>query len=52
MRTITLPLFLLFSLCALSPMADAADPPAGFTSLFNGKDLTGWHGMGHFNPNK
>src|SRR6516225_8620805 len=28
--------------CALS-MAPAADtPPEGFTSLFNGKDLTGW----------
>ena len=26
------------------------EPPRGFTALFNGKDLTGWHGMGHFNP--
>ena len=26
------------------------NPPEGFTALFNGKDLTGWHGMGHFNP--
>jgi hypothetical protein len=25
----------------------AADAPAGFTSLFNGKDLAGWHG---YNP--
>jgi hypothetical protein len=25
-------------------------PPEGFTALFNGKDLTGWHGMGHFDP--
>jgi hypothetical protein len=24
--------------------AGAADPPKGFTALFNGKDLTGWHG--------
>lgn len=24
--------------------------PEGFTALFNGKDLTGWHGMGHFDP--
>jgi hypothetical protein len=24
--------------------APAADPPAGFTSLFNGKDFTGWYG--------
>jgi hypothetical protein len=25
-------------------------PPDGFTALFNGKDLAGWHGMGHFDP--
>ena len=49
---ITVPLFLLFSISTLLPLADAADPPAGFTSIFNGKDLTGWRGMGHFNPQK
>lgn len=27
-------------------------PPEGFTALFNGKDLSGWHGMGHFDPRK
>jgi hypothetical protein len=27
-------------------------PPKGFTALFNGKDLTGWHGMPHFDPYK
>lgn len=27
-------------------------PPAGFQALFNGKDLSGWHGMGHFDPRK
>jgi hypothetical protein len=26
----------------LSAVASAADPPQGFTSLFNGKDFTGW----------
>jgi Domain of Unknown Function (DUF1080) len=26
------------------------DAPKGFTALFNGKDLAGWHGMPHFNP--
>jgi len=26
--------------------------PVGFTSLFNGKDLTGWHGMPHYDPYK
>ncbi|MCA1686546.1 MAG: DUF1080 domain-containing protein [Planctomycetia bacterium] len=37
------------------PRAAAADEPtkenpAGFTALFNGKDMTGWHGMPHFDP--
>jgi hypothetical protein len=32
---------LLFAAALLAPAADNA-PPAGFTSLFNGKDLTGW----------
>ena len=26
-------------------------PPAGFTSLFNGQDLTGWKGLAHGNAN-
>lgn len=25
-------------------------PPEGFTALFNGKDLSGWRGLGHANP--
>jgi hypothetical protein len=28
------------------------EPPKGFTALFNGRDLNGWHGMGHFDPRK
>jgi hypothetical protein len=24
--------------------------PPGFTAVFNGKDMTGWHGMPHFDP--
>lgn len=24
--------------------------PPGFTAIFNGKNLTGWHGMPHFDP--
>lgn len=32
--------------------ADAAKPPDGFTALFNGTDLAGWHGMPHFDPRK
>ena len=31
------------------PLSDGK-PPKGFTALFNGKDLTGWHGMPHFDP--
>ncbi len=27
-------------------------PPTGFRSLFNGENLSGWHGMGHFDPRK
>ena len=39
---------LLPTLLALATSAlIAADVPAGFTSLFNGKDLSGWHG---YNP--
>ena len=33
-----------------SAAADLNKPPAGFTSLFDGKDLAGWHGMPHFDP--
>ena len=33
----------------VAPAAELA-PPKGFSVLFNGKDLTGWHGMPHFDP--
>jgi hypothetical protein len=50
------PLFLGL-LCALavagaSIAAKAAQPPHGFTSLFNGKDLTGWRGGDTFDHRK
>jgi hypothetical protein len=32
--------------------ADENVPPEGFKALFNGQDLAGWHGMGHFDPRK
>jgi hypothetical protein len=32
--------------------AQAANPPAGFTPLLHGKDLTGWYGLEHFDPRK
>ena len=25
-------------------------PPEGFMALFNGTDLSGWYGLGHFDP--
>ena len=39
---------------AWTAMAVAADlqTPAGFTPLFNGDDLAGWHGMPHQDPYK
>ena len=27
-------------------------PPSGFTAVFNGKDLSGWRGLAHFDPRK
>lgn len=49
-RTPLLGLALLFA----ATDASAADvvPPKGFKALFNGKDLTGWHFMDHFDPYK
>lgn len=46
---------LLTGLALLAPSTGAADEPKapeGFTVLFNGKDFTGWHGMGHFDIRK
>ena len=45
----TLPLFAL-TLAATALAQDA--PPAGFTALFNGKDLTGWRGGDTFDHRK
>ncbi len=35
---------LAIGLRANATTADEPKPPAGFTSLFNGKDLSGWKG--------
>ncbi len=32
--------------------AEQNTPPKGFVSLFNGRDLSGWYGLGHFDPRK
>ena len=37
-------------LCGSIASAQTVTPPPGFTALFNGKDLTGWHGLEHFDP--
>ncbi|MCA9061561.1 MAG: DUF1080 domain-containing protein [Planctomycetaceae bacterium] len=47
--------FLLSAVVAASFAAGttcSAAPPEGFRPLFNEKDLTGWHGMPHFDPRK
>ena len=51
---LTRPLAVLTVLLGLACHLHAADqgPPKGFTALFNGKDLSGWHGMPHFDPYK
>ena len=41
---------LTFLLLAASP--SAAAPPAGYTALFNGRDLAGWRGRPHLDPAK
>jgi hypothetical protein len=45
-------LTIIAGLFLLAPTLAAEEnvPPEGFTALFNGKDLSGWHGMGHFDP--
>jgi len=46
-------LLALLSLVAVPSLrAEDNNPPAGFRALFNGKDFTNWHGMGHFDPYK
>jgi hypothetical protein len=41
----------LVSLLVASAAAEAQSaPPAGFTALFNGRDLTGWYGLPHTDP--
>lgn len=42
-RTFCLVIGLLFAPWCL--LAAEPQPPAGFRAIFNGKDLTGWHGL-------
>ncbi len=43
--------FALLATLLFSPLA-SAEAPSGFTPLFNGTDLDGWHGRPHFSPIK
>ncbi len=47
-------LFAIFTNFALSAQTFAADnvPPAGFTAVFNGSSLAGWHGVPHYDLRK
>src|SRR5438552_3627803 len=38
--------------CQIAAPGADVQPPAGFTALFNGKDLSGWYGLGHFDPRR
>ncbi|HQX49975.1 MAG TPA: DUF1080 domain-containing protein [Planctomycetaceae bacterium] len=35
---------------AVCGVCRGAEVPEGFQAIFNGQDLTGWHGMPHFDP--
>ena len=52
MRTLRCRLLVAAMLLVPSLSVMAQSPPEGFRSLFNGKDLTGWYGMPHFDPRK
>ncbi len=43
-------LFPLLLVAAMPALADNNVPPAGFTALFNGQDLTGWYGWSTKDP--
>jgi hypothetical protein len=49
MRLLSLPALLLATSFTIAAPA-LKDAPKGFTPLFNGKNLDGWHGMPHQNP--
>jgi hypothetical protein len=44
--------FLPLALTLSGARTEEPKPPKGFTALFNGKDLSGWHGMETFDPRK
>ncbi|WP_437225502.1 3-keto-disaccharide hydrolase [Planctomicrobium sp. SH661] len=44
-RLLMTALIALLTVSASDSFAEAPQPPEGFRALFNGKDLTGWHGL-------
>ena len=54
MRFLLLSLAVLIGMVSLNTISAQENnaPPAGFTAIFNGRDLSGWHGMEHFDPRK
>ena len=44
-RTITWLVTVAFLIMPMAVIAGSPQPPEGFRALFNGKDLTGWHGL-------
>lgn len=46
----TLTLTSMLAAVSLAAAAENNTPPAGFTALFNGKDLSGWYGWGTQDP--
>ena len=51
-RLLTASLLVLALFASRSHAQEGNKPPKGFTAIFNGKNLKGWHGMGHFDPRK
>ncbi len=49
-RLLTALLFAIACSPSLLGLAQSPTPPAGFTALFNGTDLTGWYGWGTRDP--
>ncbi len=48
----SLTLLLSSPVARLLAQQNSSNPPSGFTALFNGKDLEGWHGRPHLDPRK
>ncbi len=45
-------LLILVAASCMPSVAHSNELPAGFEPIFNGEDLTGWHGIPHFDPRK